>query len=255
MSEPIETINISIIGAGTMGRGIAIALGEYGFKPVLIEPVGNEDLLAAKDSKIVIEAVIEEFEAKRAIFQRLNKLCSADTIFASNTSSLGISELSKIVDHPENFIGLHFFNPADKVDFVEIVSGIQTADATIKQIQTLVSAINKKSVIIKDTPGFIVNRLLFIMINEAAFFLQSGSASAKDINMAMKLGTNSPMGPLAIADLIGIDVCLSILESLNKRIPNGKYEPCPVFYQMIKAGYLGRKVKKGFYNYVVSGGK
>jgi 3-hydroxybutyryl-CoA dehydrogenase len=265
--------NISIIGAGTMGSGIAIALAKCGFKPTLIELAANlaeingnvlkmldqnkidpnsinitNDLNAVDGSQIIIEAIIEDFKSKATVFQKVGKICPADTILASNTSSLSINELSREVPYPANFIGLHFFNPPYLIDFVEIVPGEYTSEATTKNILGFVDKLKKKSIVVKDSPGFIVNRLLFVMINEAAFLLQNKVACARDINMAMKLGAGYPMGPLAIADLIGIDVCFDILESLNSRIPNGKYEPCPLFNEMIKNGYLGRKVKKGFYN-------
>ncbi|WP_445156992.1 3-hydroxybutyryl-CoA dehydrogenase [Halomonas sp. E14] len=276
---------IGVVGAGTMGQGIAQVLVTSGF-PVQLYDVADEQLgraraaidkglgkLVAKeklgesekgeamarletttslealrDCEVIIEAAPEQPALKEKLFRDLSRL-SHDAILASNTSSLSLTRLAAVCERPERVVGMHFFNPVPVLKLVEVIRAEQTSDATVARIEALAKALGKTSVAIADSPGFAVNRLLVPMINEAAFLLQEGAASAEDIDQSMKLGAAHPMGPLALADLIGLDVCLAIMEVLQEGFGDPKYRPCPLLRRMVAAGYLGRKTGRGFHIY------
>ncbi len=276
---------IGVVGAGTMGQGIAQVLVQSGFdvqlydvadeqlerarggidkglsKLVAKEKLGDADkdaalarlststaLDALRDCEVIIEAAPEQPALKEKLFRDLSRL-SHDAILASNTSSLSLTRLAAVCEKPERVVGMHFFNPVPVLKLVEVIRAEQTSDATVARIETLTQALGKTAVAIADSPGFAVNRLLVPMINEAAFLLQEGVASAEDIDESMKLGAAHPLGPLALADLIGLDVCLSIMEVLQEGFGDPKYRPCPLLRRMVAAGYLGRKSGRGFHVY------
>lgn len=276
---------IGVVGAGTMGQGIAQVLVQSGFAVQLYD-VADEQLerargsidkglgkLVAKeklseadkdaamarlatstaldalcDCEVIIEAAPEQPALKEKLFRDLSRL-THDAILASNTSSLSLTRLAAVCERPERVVGMHFFNPVPVLKLVEVIRAEQTSDATVARIEALTEALGKTAVAIADSPGFAVNRLLVPMINEAAFLLQEGVASAEDIDQAMKLGAAHPLGPLALADLIGLDVCLSIMEVLQEGFGDPKYRPCPLLRRMVAAGYLGRKSGRGFHVY------
>ncbi|MGQ4877677.1 3-hydroxybutyryl-CoA dehydrogenase [Billgrantia sp. LNSP4103-1] len=276
---------IGVVGAGTMGQGIAQVLVASGF-PVQLYDVADDQLgraqaaidkglakLVAKEKlgeaekgeamarlelttslealrgcAIIIEAAPEQPALKEKLFRDLSRL-SHDAILASNTSSLSLTRLAAVCERPERVVGMHFFNPVPVLKLVEVIRAEQTSDATVASIEALARSLGKTSVAIADSPGFAVNRLLVPMINEAAFLLQEGAASAEDIDQSMKLGAAHPMGPLALADLIGLDVCLAIMEVLQEGFGDPKYRPCPLLKRMVAAGYLGRKTGRGFHIY------
>ncbi len=277
-------MKVGVIGAGAMGAGIAqVFAAAEGFSVVLCDikqefaEKGKNGIIAAlgrlvekgkmepekakaiaanitpgltdavADCDLIIEAVVEKIEIKRQLFNSLMKTCRPDAIFASNTSSLSITELSAGLDR--QVIGLHFFNPAPVMALVEIVVGLGTTDETVAKMQELVTKIGKVAVISKDAPGFIVNRVLIPMVNEAIGIYADGTASAEDIDTAMKLGANHPMGPLALGDLIGLDVCLAIMEVLYSETGDPKYRPHVLLRKMVRGGALGKKSGKGFYCY------
>jgi len=198
---------------------------------------------------IVIESVIENMEVKKQVFKQIDKFCSDKTIFATNTSSLSVTKLASVVSNPSRFVGMHFFNPVVKMNLVEVIVGDKTSDNTIKYVEKFVKDLNKIPIRVKDTPGFIVNNLLFSMINKAAYLVYEGIASPKDIDTAIRFGANHPMGPLELADMIGIDLCIDIIENIKSTFNEERVEPCPLFYEMKKSGHLGRKTKRGFYEY------
>ncbi|WP_417329524.1 3-hydroxybutyryl-CoA dehydrogenase [Halomonas cupida] len=276
---------IGVIGAGTMGQGIAQVLAQSGFTVSLFdiasEPLERAleaidrslarlvdkqrlseaeseaarqrlttttDLETLADCSVIIEAAPEQAALKEKLFSDLDRL-APHSILASNTSSLSLTRLAAVCERPERVVGMHFFNPVPVLKLVEIIRAEQTSDATVEKIEQLTEAMGKISVRIADSAGFAVNRLLVPMINEAVFLLQEGAASAEDIDTAMKLGAAHPMGPLALADLIGLDVCLAIMEVLNDGFADPKYRPCPLLRRMVDAGYLGRKTGRGFYSY------
>ncbi len=276
---------IGVVGAGTMGQGIAQVLVTSGFavqlydvadeqlarargaidkglgKLVAKEKLGEADkgeamarlstataLDALRDCAVIIEAAPEQPALKEKLFRDLSRL-THDAILASNTSSLSLTRLAAVCEGPERVVGMHFFNPVPVLKLVEVIRAEQTSDATVERIEALTQALGKTAVAIADSPGFAVNRLLVPMINEAAFLLQEGVASAEDIDSAMKLGAAHPLGPLALADLIGLDVCLSIMEVLQEGFGDPKYRPCPLLKRMVDAGYLGRKSGRGFHVY------
>ena len=277
--------SIGVVGAGTMGQGIAQVLIASGF-PVQLYDVADEQLgraqaaidkgltkLVAKeklaegkkneamaslalttslealrDCEVIIEAAPEQPALKEKLFRDLSRL-SHDAILASNTSSLSLTRLAAVCERPERVVGMHFFNPVPVLRLVEVIRAEQTSDATVARIEALAETLGKTAVAIADSPGFAVNRLLVPMINEAAFLLQEGAASAEDIDQSMKLGAAHPMGPLALADLIGLDVCLAIMEVLQEGFGDPKYRPCPLLKRMVAAGYLGRKSGRGFHVY------
>jgi len=203
--------------------------------------------LAACD--IVIEAVTENYDAKAAVWRALDPVCRPEIIFASNTSSISITRLAAATLRPAQFVGMHFFNPVPVMQLVEVVPGLQTAPATVEATMQLATAVGKTPVRVNDAPGFVANRVLLPMINEAVFCLREGVADAKGIDDVMKLGMNHPMGPLELADLIGLDVCLDILKVLYESLREPKYRPCPLLEKMVNAGWLGRKTGRGFYEY------
>ena len=277
---------IAIIGAGTMGCEIAFVSARSGFEVIIndvreifvrnaVKKIGDlltKDFLGRKmtkgekkqvlskiksttklgdvqDCDLIIEAIVENINLKKKLFKKLDGICSESTIFASNTSSISISELAAVTNRHDKFIGIHFMNPASIIKLVEIIRGSGTSNKTIKMIKTLIREIGKTPVEVNDYPGFISNRLLIPMINEAAYCLREGVATKKAIDEIMKTGMGHPMGPLELADFIGLDICLYIMEELHKRFANSKYKPCPLLIKMVNRGYLGRKSGKGFYNY------
>jgi 3-hydroxybutyryl-CoA dehydrogenase len=277
---------IGIVGAGTMGSGIAQVAATSGFHVLMrdtrddlvergIASIGrNLDRMLAREkisdadkqnalarikgvtaleelsqADLVIEAATEQMEVKLEVFKELNAICRADTILASNTSSLSLTRLAAASGRPDKVVGMHFFNPVPVMRLVEIIRALQTSDATYESVQALTQALGKDPVSVKDSPGFVVNRMLVPMINEAVFILYEGLASAEEIDAAMKLGANHPIGPLALADMIGIDVCLYVMEILLEEFGDSKYRPCPLLKQMVNAGFLGRKSGRGFFAY------
>jgi len=282
----MATRTIGLVGAGTMGSGIAQAGALSGFD-VTMQDISDEQVakgikgitkslerLAARDKisstdqssalariegtttlddlaecDVVIEAATENMDLKIAVFAQLDALCKSDTILASNTSSLSITRLAAATRRPDRVIGLHFFNPVPIMKLVEIVRALQTSDETFTEMDTLTRQLGKEPVSVQDSPGFVVNRMLVPMINEAIFVLHEGLASAEEIDTAMKLGANHPIGPLALADMIGIDVCLFVMEILHNDFADSKFRPCPLLKKMVNAGYLGRKSGRGFFDY------
>ena len=207
-----------------------------------------QDLAAAASADLVLEAVYERLHTKTEVLQALHQVCSAETIFATNTSSFSITLLGALCGRPERLLGLHFFNPAPLMQLVEIVRGQATSDETFQMSWQFVERLGKTPVAVGDSAGFITNRLLFPMINEAALVLMEGLATREAVDTAMKLGANHPMGPLELADLVGLDVCLQILEHLQEELGD-KYRPCPLVRRLVAAGHLGRKTGQGFYSY------
>lgn len=278
--------NVTVVGAGTMGNGIAHVFAQSGFNVVLCdvkqefldralavisknmdrqikkEIITEKDkeaalsrikptmeLSEAKSSQLVVEAVIEDMELKKELFTKLDGLCPPETILASNTSSLPITEVAAATGRPEKVIGMHFMNPVPMMKLVELIRGVATSDETFGIIKELSEKLGKTPVEVKDYPGFISNRILLPMINEAIFALMEGVADKEAIDTVMKLGMNHPMGPLTLADFIGLDVCLAIMEVLYEGYADPKYRPCPLLRKMVQANYLGRKTGKGFYEY------
>ncbi|HCJ11380.1 MAG TPA: 3-hydroxybutyryl-CoA dehydrogenase [Clostridiales bacterium] len=208
--------------------------------------VGHE---AAADCDIVIEAVVEDLEVKNRVFAELDEVCPERTIFATNTSSLPITQLAAATGRPDRFIGMHFMNPVPLMKLVEIIRGLATSDATYETVRELAVTMGKEPVTVQDSPGFVSNRILIPMINEAVYCLQEGLATPEDIDTVMRLGMNHPMGPLALADLIGLDTVLYIADVLYREFQDSKYRACPLLRKMVRAGYLGRKTGRGFYTY------
>lgn len=277
---------IGVVGAGTMGSGIAQVLAQKGFG-VVMQDISQQALergLAAidrqlarsvskgrmtetekqevldrlkttvsvsefSDCELVIEAASENMDIKKEIFKQLDQACRPTTILATNTSSLSISEIAQVTSRPDKVIGMHFFNPVPVMKLVEVIRGLATGADTVAAVMKLAEELGKEPVEVREAPGFVVNRLLIPMINEAVGVLADGVASAEDIDKAMKLGANHPIGPLALADLIGLDVCLAIMEVLHSEFGDDKYRPHPLLRKMVRGGLLGRKSGRGFYCY------
>ena len=284
MSEKIASV--AVIGAGTMGNGIAHICAQHDRQVTLVDV--NEELLqrglkaieknlsrqvkkeiltqdqanaalqrirpatelaAVKEARLVVEAVSEDAGLKRRIFADLDGLCPPETILASNTSSISITLLGAATKRPDKVIGMHFMNPVPVMKLVEVIRGHDTSDETHDTVVALARELGKIPVTVSDYPGFVANRVLMPMINEAVYCLMEGVAECGAIDEVMKLGMNHPLGPLALADLIGLDVCLSILEVLHRELGDDKYRPCPLLRRMVAAGHLGRKTGRGFYEY------
>jgi len=278
--------NIAVIGAGTMGNGIAQVCAVAGYNVTLIDvsdaalergvatlrknldrQVNKQTLEAAqaeaavgrirtstdyaelKTAQLVIEAATENLELKKRILQQVAANVSESCVIATNTSSLSITQLAATVSHPQRFIGVHFFNPVPMMALVEVIRGLQTSDDTYATAMTVTGQVGKTAITAGNRPGFVVNRILVPMINEAIFVLQEGLASAEDIDTGMRLGCNQPIGPLALADLIGLDTLLAIMEAFHDGFNDSKYRPAPLLKEMVAAGYLGRKSGRGFHVY------
>jgi len=277
---------VGIIGAGTMGNGIAQACAVAGLSVVMVdisdaavqkgiasvdasltrlvkkEKISTQDKAAAlariqgatdytalQSAQIVIEAATENLDLKQKILRQAADLLAPEVILASNTSSISITQLAAGTGRADRFIGMHFFNPVPMMALVEIIRGLQTSDATHDTVQALARQLGKTPITVKNAPGFVVNRILVPMINEAFFVLAEGLASADDIDAGMKLGCNQPIGPLALADMIGLDVCLAVMQVYLKEYGDSKYRPCPLLKEMVAAGRLGRKTGQGVYRY------
>lgn len=277
---------VGVVGAGQMGAGIAQVMAQAGYEVVLqdiaeaflqsglnrirerLDRLRGKGKVSAEqageilgrirttvemaplgDADLVIEAATENLRVKEEIFRKLDALTQPRAILATNTSSISITKIASATNRPDKVIGMHFMNPVPVMELVEIIRGLATSEETFRCVEALARAVGKTPVEAQDYPGFIVNRILMPMINEAVYALYEGVGQPKDIDTAMKLGTNQPMGPLALADLIGLDTCLSILEVLHGGLGDSKYRPCPLLRKYVDAGYLGRKSGRGFYVY------
>jgi 3-hydroxybutyryl-CoA dehydrogenase len=277
---------IGVIGAGTMGNGIAHVFSQHEYEVILVDikeeflergmatirkNMGRElkkekitqaqmavalarirpttDLKQLSRALLVVEAATENREIKLKLFRELDEITPAETILASNTSSISITEIAAVTGRPEKVIGMHFMNPVPMMKLVEVIRGLKTSDATYGRVEELSREIGKTPVEVNDYPGFVANRILMPMINEAVYTVMEGVATVEAVDTVMKLGMAHPMGPLALADLIGLDVCLSIMEVLHSGLGDDKYRPCPLFRKMVAAGKLGRKSGEGFYKY------
>lgn len=281
----MEIKKIGVIGAGTMGSGIAQVAALTGYE-VILEDMDHELVSAGfnkirerlekrveqgklktqekdeilskikiatsledcKDVDFIIEAVLENEDLKKQVFKDLDKICPENVVFTTNTSSISITRLAQVTQRPERFMGMHFMNPAHIMKLVEVIKGLRTSGETVSLVTSVAEKMGKTPVFVNDFPGFIANRILMPMINDAIFCLQAGIASRESIDTIMKLGANHPMGPLELADFIGLDICLSILEVLQADLGE-KYRPCPILRKMVAGGKLGRKTGEGFYEY------
>lgn len=246
--EQLAKANLAVekFGKSSVDKGF-ITAEQFADIKKRIHATKSEQIAAHAD--IVIEAIAENIEAKKDLFKRLDKVCKAETVFASNTSSLPITTLAACTKRSRQFIGMHFFSPAHIMKLVELIPGIDTSQETIARVRAFGEELGKTIIHSKDYPGFITTRLGLVLINEAAFALMEGLSTAKEIDTGMTLGYNHPMGPLALADFIGLDICLHILETLHEGFGDPKYRPCPVIRQLVSAGHLGKKTGKGFYEY------
>jgi len=277
---------VGVVGAGTMGNGIAQACAVKGIKAVMIDVndaalhkgtaaiAGSLDRLVKKDkmthaerdaalahvhattsydelrhADLVVEAATENPKIKLEILRRVDDLAKPDAIIASNTSSISITQLAAVTGRPDRFAGMHFFNPVPMMALVEVIRGLQTSDATVERLTSLAKRLGKTAIVVRNAPGFVVNRILCPMLNEAVFVLQEGLATAQEIDDGMKLGCNHPIGPLALADMVGLDVLLAVMEVFYHDFNDPKYRPAPLLKEMVAAGYLGRKSGRGFHAY------
>lgn len=224
-------------------------LDEAGKKAVTDQISFTTDINAAADADLVIEAIVENIDVKRKVFAELDSICKAETIFASNTSSISITAIGAATKRQDRFIGMHFFNPATVMKLVEVIRGANTSDETFKAVYALAQNVGKEPVEVAEAPGFVVNKILIPMINEAAGLVETGVASVADIDKAMQLGANHPMGPLTLGDFIGLDVCLAIMDTLYEETGDTKYRASLLMRKMVRGGLLGKKTGKGFYDY------
>jgi 3-hydroxybutyryl-CoA dehydrogenase len=282
----MEFKKVAVLGAGTMGLGICQVFAQSGFQVVLYDikqefvdkcierigkiiakaqekgqaPEGAKDFVLGNikgtidikdvaDVDVVVESIVENLEIKKSVYKQIDEICKPETIFASNTSSLSITEMAAVTKRPQKVVGMHFFNPAQVMALIEVIPALQTSDETVEAIIELSKKIGKKPIKVKEGPGFVVNRILIPGMNEAAFILMEGLATVKDIDTAMRLGAGWPMGPFTLADMVGLDIALEVANVLFRETGDPKYRVAPIIRQYVRAGWLGRKTGRGFYDY------